>query len=60
MSRERMRTDDMIEDVFADVRVDCGEGVVEEDDVATLVDGAGEANPLFLSTAQIDPLKSKK
>jgi hypothetical protein len=44
--------------MFADVRIDGRQGVVEQDDVAALVDGPGETNALLLTTAKIDPLKT--
>lgn len=48
----------MIEDVLADVGVDGGERVVQQNDVTSLVDGAGQAHSLLLTAAEVDPLKS--
>ena len=49
-------TDDLVEDVFADVRVDGAQRVVQNVDVGVLVDGSRQTYTLLLTTAQIDTL----
>ena len=49
-------SDDLLKDVFPDVRVDGTEGVVQEVDVCLLVDCSRQTHPLLLTSAQVDPL----
>ena len=49
--------DAVVEDVGADVRVERGERVVQHHHVRSGVHGPRDADPLFLSPAQVDPLK---
>ena len=48
--------DDLLKDVFSDVRVHGAQRVVKEIDVCLLVDGAGQTDTLLLSTTEVDPL----
>ena len=50
-------TNHLLEDVFADMRVDGGERVVQKVDVGVTVDGTRQTDALLLSSAQINALK---
>jgi hypothetical protein len=43
-----------LEDLSAGVRIDCAEHIVEEVDIAVLVDGTGELDALLLPAAEVD------
>ena len=47
---------DPLEDVLPHVGVDGGEGVVEQVDLGVVVHRPGQAHPLLLAAAQVDPL----
>ena len=47
------RSDDTGEDVLGDVRVDCTEWIVEEVNVAVLVQTPCQTHPLLLTSAQV-------
>ena len=49
--------DDVVEKTPADVGVDCGERVVQQVDVAVLIDGPRQRHALLLTTRQVDALK---
>ena len=53
---DSLGSDDLLKDVFPDVRVDGTEGVVQEVDVCLLVDCSRQTHPLLLTSAQVDPL----
>ena len=55
--QQPVRSDDFVKDVFADVRVDGGQWVVQQVDVSVCVHGSGQTDPLFLTTTQVDALK---
>ena len=49
-------SDDLLKDVFPDVRVDGRERVIQEVDVCLLVDCSRQTHPLLLTSTQVDPL----
>ena len=51
-----LRSDDLVKDVFPDLRVYCTERVVQQIDVSLLEDRPGQTHPLLLTTTQVDPL----
>ena len=55
-TEDSLGSDDLLKDVFPDVRVDGTEGVIEEVDVCLLVDCSRQTHPLLLTSAQVDPL----
>ena len=55
---QTLRSDDLLENVLADVTVDGAQRVVEEVEVPVGVDGARQADALLLTAAQVDTLPS--
>lgn len=49
-------SDDVLEDVFANVRVDRAERVIKQVRLTVAVDGARQTHSLLLSSAQVDTL----
>ena len=56
VSDHSLGSDDLLKDVFPDMRVDGREWVVQEVDVCLLVDCSRQTHPLLLTSTQVDPL----
>ncbi len=54
--KDAVWSDDLLEDVFPDVRVDGGERVVQQVDVRVAVDGPRQRDALLLTPGQVDAL----
>ena len=53
---DSLGSDDLLKDMFPDVRVDSTERVVQQVDVCLLVDSSGQTHPLLLTSTQVDTL----
>ena len=51
-----VRTNDLVKDVLANVRVHCTERVIHEVDISLLVHCTGQTHSLLLTSTQVDPL----
>jgi len=54
--KQSIRSDDFVKDVFADVRVNSGQWVVQQVDICVCENSSGQTDPLFLTTTQVDAL----
>ena len=57
ITEHAVRSDDVFEDVFPDVRVDCRQRVIQQVDVATAVDGSSQGHALLLAARQVNTLR---
>ena len=51
-----LRSNDLLKDVFSDVRVYCTEWVIQQVDICLLVDSTGQTHTLFLTSTEVNTL----
>ena len=55
--KQSSRSDDVFEQVFCNVRVDCTQRVIHDVEIGILVESSCETHALLLSATQVDALK---